>query len=118
MQSDRRVVADAWLTAAARDQRAAERLRDLEPSLACFHAQQSAEKALKAATVVASGDVQRSHSLVRALGELTAAGTSIPEAILQACRILERYYASTRYPDASKPSSSASLALTRLPKML
>ena len=100
MQPDRSAAAGAWLAASARDLRAAERLRDDEPALACFHAQQSAEKALKAAAVVVSGEMQRSHSLIRGLHELTAAGTVIPETIVRACKILERYYASTRYPDA------------------
>lgn len=100
MQSDRLAVASAWMAASARDLRAAERLRDEEPSLACFHAQQGAEKALKAAAVVASGDVQRSPSLIRVLGDLTAASVAIPEPVVRACKILERYFASTRYPDA------------------
>jgi len=63
-----REVAGRWLAAAADDLSAARLLAgsaDISPDVACFHAQQAAEKALKAILIVAGEDVPRSHDLDR-----------------------------------------------------
>ena len=100
MQPDRPALARAWLATALRDLRVADRIRDEEPSLACFHAQQAAEKALKSVAVLAIGDIARSHALLHIVAELTAAGVTVPARVVRACQVLERFYAATRYPDA------------------
>jgi HEPN domain-containing protein len=56
-----------WLTFAEEDLAAARRLigdQELPPRLACFHAQQAAEKALKAALVAADTPFPRTHDLL------------------------------------------------------
>ncbi len=56
-----------WMGFAEADLAAAVRLiggPDLPPRLACFHAQQAAEKALKATLVWAGTPVPRTHDLV------------------------------------------------------
>lgn len=65
---------------------------------ACFHAQQAAEKALKAA-LIALGYFERGHSvthLFRRLSELV----KVPEDLANRARILDQYYIPPRYPNA------------------
>jgi HEPN domain-containing protein len=100
MQPDRRSTAAAWRAGAAQDLRIALLLAENEANAACFHAQQSAEKALKCALVFAVDDVPRSHVGTTMLDELARAGFSASEDVRDAVRVLDRYYAPTRYPDA------------------
>jgi len=100
MQPDRKAVARSWRESANQDLRIAKMLTQNEPNVACFHAQQAGEKALKAALVAMIDDIARTHVLTLLLDELRAAGHSATEDILSAARVLDRYYVPTRYPDA------------------
>ncbi len=100
MRADRRATVAAWRASAAQDLRIAKVLAETEANAACFHAQQAAEKALKAAAVVALDDVARTHVLTTLLDELRGAELAVDEAVAAAARVLDRYYAPTRYPDA------------------
>jgi HEPN domain-containing protein len=100
MQPERRATAAAWRAGAAQDLRIAKTLAEDEANAACFHAQQCAEKALKSALVVALDDIPRSHVCTMLLDELGVAGFAAAEDVREAARVLDRYYAPTRYPDA------------------
>ncbi len=100
MQPDRIVLAREWRSAAAEDLRVAGLLRDESPSAAAFHAQQAAEKALKAACIVAIDEAPRTHVINHLLDELGTNGHVPDDRVRDAARVLERYYAPTRYPDA------------------
>lgn len=70
----------------------------------CFHAQQAAEKMLKAALVARGRNVARVHDLVALLAEAIAAGS--PLASLEAdCRLLTPYSVLLRYPGMSAEPS-------------
>lgn len=65
----------------------------------CFHAQQAAEKMLKAFVVSRGQTVSRTHNLEALLAEAVAAGG--PLAALEAdCRLLTPYAVMLRYPGA------------------
>ncbi|MDQ2679447.1 MAG: HEPN domain-containing protein [Candidatus Eremiobacteraeota bacterium] len=100
MQPDRQVLAAQWRATAAEDLRVAGLLATESPSAAAFHAQQAAEKALKAACVIAVDDSPRTHVITHLLDELSKNGRNIPDDVRDAGRVLDRYYAPTRYPDA------------------
>ena len=100
MQPDRRILAREWRSAAAEDLRVAKLLRDESPSTAAFHSQQAAEKALKAACIVAIDEAPRTHVVNHLLDDLDANGHEPTQGVREAARILERFYAPTRYPDA------------------
>jgi len=85
MNVDRATRARAWLSAARDDYRAAERLADELPHLACFHAQQASEKAMK------SGDLSAA---------LDAARIDFSDPARRAAAALDKFYVPTRYPDA------------------
>jgi len=62
---------DEWLRFAEADLAAALLLiddRELPPRIACFHAQQAAEKALKAAIVASGTPIPRVHDLLALVG--------------------------------------------------
>lgn len=99
MQRDRFVVARTWLRTAERDLRLARAALDIEPSLGAFHAQQAAEKALKALLVATTDDHERTHTAGRLVRELRAADPSIPEAVERDATALDLFYLSSRYPD-------------------
>ena len=100
MQPDRRILAREWRSAAAEDLRVAKLLRDESPSTAAFHSQQAAEKARKAACIVAIDEAPRTHVVNHLLDELAVNGHAPTQGIREAARILERFYAPTRHPDA------------------
>ncbi len=96
-------LADAhrWLRQAHADLAAARHNAQAHPFVACFFAQQSAEKAVKAVQIAASGMLPRTHSVGRLL-ELAKglvnefdAGTARRRGAQ-----LDRLYTETRYPDA------------------
>ena len=65
----------------------------------CFHAQQAAEKMLKAFVVSRGRAVSRTHDLVALLAEAVAEGG--PLEVLEAdCRLLTPYAVMLRYPGA------------------
>ncbi len=100
MQPDRSRVASYWLAAGEQDLRLVRAHAADEPNAACFHAQQSAEKSLKALLVGVAGDVARTHVAAELIEELREANVACPEPIRMAAVTLDRYYAQTRYPDA------------------
>ena len=100
MQPDRGKAASQWRGAAAEDLRVAQLLESESPSTAAFHAQQAAEKALKAAAIVVGDDLPRTHILSDLADELAREGHEPGPALRQDLRVLERLYAPTRYPDA------------------
>jgi len=88
-----------WLDQAQYDIRAADLNRREEfPEIACFLAQQAAEKALKA-FLYAQGERpvigHATHRLVQRCAEYDVAFADL----LDACRQLDQYYISTRYPN-------------------
>ena len=70
----------------------------------CFHAQQAAEKTLKAFLVARGQVVTRTHDLVALLSEAVAAGGSF-EQLEHDCRLLAPHAVLLRYPGvAGEPS--------------
>ena len=67
----------------------------------CFHAQQAAEKALKATMITWSIAVPRTHNITRLL-ELMPGAIPIPQAVQEAV-VLTDYAVVTRYPGAYEP---------------
>ena len=65
MQRDRQAVARTWLRSAERDLNVAGAILRDEPALAAFHAQQAAEKSLKALAVAVGDDHARTHAIAR-----------------------------------------------------
>lgn len=100
MQPDRLDAAAQWRGAAAEDLRVARLLQSESPSTAAFHAQQAAEKGLKAAAIAVGDDLPRTHILNDLADELVREGREVSEELRQHLRVLERLYAPTRYPDA------------------
>lgn len=100
MQRDRIAVARTWLRTSSEDAAVAKALFETSPSRSAFHAQQSAEFALKAATIALSDDHQRTHSLRVLIRELESLGETISERLRSDALALELFYTSTRYPDS------------------
>lgn len=99
MQRDRVVVARTWLRTAERDLRLAHVAIEVEPSLAAFHAQQAAEKALKALLVATTDDHERTHTAGRLARELRLADVTISEEVERDASALDLFYLTSRYPD-------------------
>jgi HEPN domain-containing protein len=72
------------------------------PEDSTFHAQQCAEKALKALLIAKSIEYPRTHSLEVLIGLLKESGIQIPEIVDQAF-ILTQYAVQTRYPGEWEP---------------
>ena len=66
----------------------------------CFHAQQAAEKMLKAVLVSRGQAVTRTHDLMALLAEAVAAGAPL-ESLEPDCRLLTPYAVMLRYPGAA-----------------
>lgn len=121
MPPDAERVADtkAWLVKAATDLRAAEFERTAEPPITAdivFHAQQLAEKALKAFLTWHDQPFRKTHNLIE-LGEQCAAIDAALEPLLRRAAPLTEYAWRFRYPgepeDPSVTESDESLALGR-----
>lgn len=121
--SDPAVEGPRWLRQAEADLRASEHLTESgDFNVACFMAQQAAEKALKAYLRACGETLVYGHS-VRSL--CAWAGESAPHLrVLESeVGILDTYYIPTRYPDAlpgiipseayNKAASASALALAR-----
>ena len=100
MQRDRAAVARTWQRTARRDLDSARALLDVAPSLAAFHAQQAAEKALKALLVATTDDHPRTHTAGRLVRELRDDDATIGDDLLQDATALDIYYLTSCYPDA------------------
>lgn len=98
-------VAHLWIEKAEHDLITAEHTLTLGNTcpfdMVCFHAQQCAEKYLKAALAVYGAEVPRTHDLVILKQRLTAiSGAGFAVAGLQ---MLNRYSVETRYPGEWEP---------------
>ena len=100
MQPDKFTLAAEWRATARENGRIATMLIDESPATAAFLAQQSAERALKAACIVVGEDAPRTHVVNHLLDELALSGIEFDDDVRNAARLLERFYAPTRYPDA------------------
>jgi HEPN domain-containing protein len=112
MNVDNRSRARAWLSNAEGDLGAVNLLIDPHPHLACFHAQQAAEKALKAVLTLREGDVPLTHVLRELLDACAQVGETMPGNVRAGALSLEKFYVPTRYPDALGWADAA-VAFTR-----
>jgi HEPN domain-containing protein len=95
----------AWLERARSDlalARAALTMLDVLLEDACFHAQQCAEKALKALLMERGIAFPRTHVIEMLLDLLKAEGVMIPDDVDEAF-VLTQYAVQTRYPGAWDP---------------
>ncbi|HEX9710749.1 MAG TPA: HEPN domain-containing protein [Candidatus Thermoplasmatota archaeon] len=91
-----------WLERAAADLSDARvLLQHGTPGAAGFHAQQAAEKAIKAVLVERSGRYPRIHDLA-----VLAREAGAPAEIQKLCGHLSPAYVAARYPDAGAPPST------------
>jgi HEPN domain-containing protein len=88
-----------WLRQADVDLEAARLLTPRFAALACFHAQQAAEKALKAILYGAGERIVLGHSLAE-LGAAVERHSADFAALAGEVAKLDRYYVPTRYPNA------------------
>lgn len=100
---------DWWKQAQADLRHAQESVRLEDYAWACFAAQQAAEKALKA-LYLKRNQIAWGHSVRLLLEQLDEA---IPEALLEAARILDKYYIGPRYPNAHPAGAPAELYTRR-----
>lgn len=95
----RREQARWWMRTAEGDLDAARLLADGgRHNLAAFHAQQAAEKALKA-VLARRGRGLRTHAATELLVELREAGASPPDGLDTPARRLDLHYVQSRYPN-------------------
>lgn len=88
-----------WLREAEEDLKSAEVLSKAgQFHHACFHAQQAAEKAVKAA--LRFFHVAKAGHAVTVLLEELRAYTTLPEELQDRARILDQYYIPPRYPNS------------------
>ena len=98
------------------DERAATDLLNLgHVEISAFHAQQAAEKALKAAQISKLGRFDRTHDLVLLCRSLKA-----PAVVEGHAAVLSQYYVASRYPDAPGgiTGAEASQALSRCAEVI
>ena len=100
MQRDRFITARLWLGNAETDLELVRDIAERYPSRACFHAQQAAEMALKAALIAFADDHPRTHVGDQLVQELQALGETIPPEVVAAANRLDLFYTGSRYPDA------------------
>ena len=99
----------AWLRRARSDLqlgRLALRSKGVLPEDACFHAQQCAEKALKALLLQRGIDFPRTHAIEVLLDLLKTQGGDIPTGVDEAFALSE-YAVQTRYPGEWEPVTKA-----------
>lgn len=98
-------IVQAWLRRARSDlelARIALQAHSVLPEDACFHAQQCAEKALKALLLQAGDDPPRTHAIDVLLDRLKVRGIPVPESVDSAFALSE-YAVQTRYPGEWEP---------------
>lgn len=95
-----RQLALRWLVTAEQDIQSARWLRQGEYfNTACFQAQQASEKALKAFLLSQGERGVRGHATLELLNRCVELRPDF-ETLRQHCRVLDRHYIPTRYPDA------------------
>lgn len=99
MHHDRFEDAQLWLNAADMDISTAGVVPDIR-NLACFHAQQASEKSIKAILTAVSGEAPRARQAAALLKYTSKLEIVIPEQIAADATSLDKYYLTTRYPDA------------------
>ena len=88
-----------WLRQSEADLRHAHHARESGGhDWACFASHQAAEKAVKA-VLFGRGTEPWGYSVTRLLAILRDEGSAVPDALLDAARLLDRHYIPTRYPD-------------------
>lgn len=93
---------ERWLDRAAADLKTATNLLEMEDQLpATFHAQQAAEKALKALLIETEDRFPKIHNLVT-----LAARAKAPEDVAARCRRINPAYVVFRYPDAEQGTTN------------
>jgi len=98
-----------WLQRAHSDLqigRVAWRARGVLPADVCFHAQQCAEKALKALLLHRETVFPKTHTIEVLLDLLKASGLTIPEGVDEAFELSD-YAVQTRYPGEWEPITKA-----------
>jgi HEPN domain-containing protein len=115
-------VARVWLQRARSDLRLAETALNtpgVVPEDACFHAQQTAEKSLKALLIAQGTPFPRTHVLETLLDLLKAAGVEAPTDVDEAF-VLTQYAVETRYPGDWEPVGleEARLAIQKAEQVL
>lgn len=98
-----------WLDKAGEDLQAADRLLSPPPlpNTACFHAQQAAEKALKAVAVyLGAQDIPKTHDLLKLADLIRSLDGQVPFVKEDFAR-LQPYAVDGRYPRSIKPSEGA-----------
>jgi len=101
MDEERRLTVERWLIKADHDIKAANASLKLEPPLtdiACFHAQQCAEKSLKAFLAFSDEHIEKTHDLARLLGKCVKRDASF-ESWKAVLFPLSDYAVTERYPD-------------------
>jgi len=94
----------SWLHVASEDLAAAcDLARTDHHAMACFHAQQCAEKTLKAVMISVGREDIHTHHL---LGLLTSISEHFPQfdQFREKIKVLEGYYIATRYPNGMRES--------------
>lgn len=89
-----------WLANAATNLGLASEVAPRYPSLACFHAQQASELALKAALIALADDHPRTHVGGTLIDELRALGELVPDDVAIGASRLDLFYLNARYPDS------------------
>jgi hypothetical protein len=108
MQRHPAELASRWLEQCDSNLSAARELMQLERyHLACFLAQQAAEMSLKAALVWFRGDYPRVHLIRTLIEELGTGEWTLPADVARRARTLDKFYTTTRYPDALDYASPA-----------
>lgn len=90
-----------WLYFAFSDLEAAERIIDEKMfHHVCFHAQQAAEKSLKAMIVFSGKLVPKTHSIVELVGLVSSMAMTDKDDWEERAEFLDQFYIPSRYPDA------------------
>jgi HEPN domain-containing protein len=99
-----KVLVVQWLSRARSDLTLAQMVDDqrILPEILAFHAQQAAEKAIKALLIHDQVEFPRTHVIALLLNLCELAGYQMPEKLLDAL-ILTRYAVATRYPSEEDP---------------
>ena len=109
-----------WLDKARQDLVAGERMlaEPPVPAPACFHAQQAAEKALKAVAAHAGAqDIPRVHSLLE-LAELMESLGVEPAFSLEELAFLDPFAVHVRYPDLPEPEADVATRAMELARAI